>query len=85
MFTHRIQKIKLKLVIEQAPVAELSVMLNKHRGGLAQPSAGDMHKSREGREVQHEYNVEYMGKGQSASLKSSRSHWRTDWTMVGTD
>jgi hypothetical protein len=33
---------------ERGPVVELSVMLNKHWRWMAQPSARDMHKSREG-------------------------------------
>lgn len=64
---------------EWGPVVELSVMLNKHWGGeLAQPSARDTHKSREGRAVQHVYNAEYMGKSKSTSLKAAENDQRTE-------
>lgn len=43
-----------------------------------------MHKSREGKAVQHVYNVEYMGKSKSASLKSSRKQPenRMQWAEI---
>lgn len=60
-------------------------MLNSPGGGLAQPSAGAMHKSREGRAVRHVYNAGYMGKSKSASLNSSRKRRpenRTRWAEL---
>lgn len=67
-----------------APVVELSVMLNKHQRWTAQPSARDMHKSREGRAIQHVYNAGYMGKSNSTSLKSSRKRPenRAQWAEI---
>lgn len=43
-----------------------------------------MHKSREGRPVQHVYNVEYMGKSKIASLKNGRkqSENRIQWAEI---